>query len=206
MVSSYGALANERRGPLGCRASSPRRFPSEVVRTGLEVLEERGPRGTANEQRQPVLGAAANVVWPRRAVGQRTNALHAAKVRGRPAAEVINELADRELARGIVVDVDCGRGSTTAHLGYAFLRLVARSQQKWLGYGERGFVGPGRWPGEVRERPHPAGTGTCRGAVRCRGNRDRCAPGVSGGGAVFANRRGGPCWRPISQSSCRRAS
>jgi SAM-dependent methyltransferase len=47
-------------------------------------------------------------------LGRRTDALHRAKVSGRHAADVIAELAPRHAS--VVVDIGCGRGSTTAVL------------------------------------------------------------------------------------------
>ncbi|MGI8307164.1 class I SAM-dependent methyltransferase [Saccharopolyspora hattusasensis] len=64
----------------------------------------------------PFLGAQEALYGGSDRLAQRTTALHAAKVRGRPVAEVISELVDPGGTRGIVVDVGCGRGSTTAHL------------------------------------------------------------------------------------------
>lgn len=50
-------------------------------------------------------------------LSRRTNALHAAKIRGRPVADVVTELTDDRVP-ATVVDIGCGRGSTTAHFAH----------------------------------------------------------------------------------------
>ncbi len=49
-------------------------------------------------------------------LARRTGALHAAKIRGRPVPEVLTELVPTGHDAGVVADVGCGRGSTTAYL------------------------------------------------------------------------------------------
>ncbi len=62
-------------------------------------------------------------------LAQRTGALRAAKTAGRPVADVIAEQA-ADAATGTVLDVGCGRGSTTAHLARAWVpRLLVDLDQ-----------------------------------------------------------------------------
>ncbi|MBB5158206.1 class I SAM-dependent methyltransferase [Saccharopolyspora phatthalungensis] len=64
----------------------------------------------------PFLNGQQELYGTSQRLARRTGALHGAKIQGRPVPEVISELPDPERARATVIDVGCGRGSTTAHL------------------------------------------------------------------------------------------
>lgn len=76
-------------------------------------------------------------------LAQRTSALGVAKTSGRPVAEVITELADGAVPN-TVLDVGCGRGSTTTHLARAWSPdlLIGLDQSPALLTDARRRVGP----------------------------------------------------------------